>query len=527
MQRWKMQVVFLLTLLMAALAVPRSFASAGNSGGDELICASTRDHLWFVMDNRHELTLCHHAAALNGPYFRAQSKLTTKPSALAAWGDRVWLVFPPAPGSLEPRRETFTLQVNFDEALDLYSVTPSGRLDAVASLPGLGDLAAFVGSEHGPVALLLPPQHAVATVTAGQRSQAAEPVLVHPRLLQLRGSKWVELALPESIGDSLGNIRLVSGADRTALVLLASSDLFSGRTIVYTRNSAEGTWSKTECAQELRDVEGLVSAGNQIIAAIHDPLNRSLMISSLRPTRMLPLARLPVPAGSFALSGLADRIQLLEKVQGPAITISVIEPVSGAVSTRVTLIDQPIGYRLWQMGLLVVVLGASILLVFLVRPTPAGAVSLQSGLMVAGLGMRMAALAIDLVPGVLVTIILFKFRPEDLIYPPVLTTNLMLSIPYSMVALFTAMHCAATEVASGTTLGKFLVGAKVVRMDGSRPRRLSLLIRNLVKLLVMLVPPLALIVFFNPHMQGMADLIARTVVVHPGEATEPEERSPG
>jgi uncharacterized RDD family membrane protein YckC len=41
----------------------------------------------------------------------------------------------------------------------------------------------------------------------------------------------------------------------------------------------------------------------------------------------------------------------------------------------------------------------------------------------------------------------------------------------------------------------------------------------------LLVPPLALIVFFSPHMQGMGDLVARTLVVGPAPAAETHEWS--
>jgi uncharacterized RDD family membrane protein YckC len=39
------------------------------------------------------------------------------------------------------------------------------------------------------------------------------------------------------------------------------------------------------------------------------------------------------------------------------------------------------------------------------------------------------------------------------------------------------------------------------------------LVRNSVKFLVLLVPPLVLVVLLNPHMQGLQDVAGRTLVV--------------
>ena len=70
-----------------------------------------------------------------------------------------------------------------------------------------------------------------------------------------------------------------------------------------------------------------------------------------------------------------------------------------------------------------------------------------------------------------------------------------------------------TELATRRTLGKTLLGARVVARDGSRPTTVAILIRNGFKALVLLIPVLAVFALLSPHLQGVGDSVARTVVV--------------
>src|SRR5204863_4041225 len=105
--------------LISGLVAP----SPGGSGAevwaasDVLIAASTEDasggHLWFVVQNKSGFDLCHHAVAMGGPFFMPQAPLAQMPAALAAWDDRVWIMFGPRIGTREPVYEVFTLQIHF------------------------------------------------------------------------------------------------------------------------------------------------------------------------------------------------------------------------------------------------------------------------------------------------------------------------------------------------------------------------------------------------------------------------------
>jgi uncharacterized RDD family membrane protein YckC len=84
----------------------------------------------------------------------------------------------------------------------------------------------------------------------------------------------------------------------------------------------------------------------------------------------------------------------------------------------------------------------------------------------------------------------------------------------------TAGLSTGTEMMTGTSIGKRLLGARVIGVAGP-PGAGRLLLRNGIKLIELMVPPLAIVVVMTPNLQGLHDLAARTVVVHP-EPAPPE-----
>ena len=88
------------------------------------------------------------------------------------------------------------------------------------------------------------------------------------------------------------------------------------------------------------------------------------------------------------------------------------------------------------------------------------------------------------------------------------------------VSSFTFPTYTSSEAVVRTSVGKHLFAARIVRIDGSRPGLGAVLLRNLFKLLVLLVPPLAVFALFNRDLQLPGDVVTRTVVVR--EAAEPE-----
>ena len=170
--------------------------------------------------------------------------------------------------------------------------------------------------------------------------------------------------------------------------------------------------------------------------------------------------------------------------------------------------------RILHRPLLIAVAVTALMVVLLVRPDPDRAtVSLRPNQVVLRPWSRVVAVSVDGAVAAVVTILVLGCRPQDLIYLPLWTTDLAESVPFLVMLGFTVAHSTVTELGTGRTLGKALVGARVVATDGSRPAARAILIRNMFKLLVLLIPVLAVVGLLNPHVQGLGDSLAGTVVV--------------
>jgi uncharacterized RDD family membrane protein YckC len=193
-----------------------------------------------------------------------------------------------------------------------------------------------------------------------------------------------------------------------------------------------------------------------------------------------------------------------------------IELTSNVVPEPQIMAVQPLSSAsLWQISMMVAITISGLLLVFLVRPASGQtSVALATNVVPLPLGARMTALLIDLVPAGVLATLLLRTSISDLFAVPVFTINFEQGSPYLLMAGITVLHSSIAELVSGKSLGKAMVGARITRLDGSRARAGQLLMRNGLKCLVLLVPPLAVLAIFSPHLQGLADLAAGTVVVH-------------
>jgi uncharacterized RDD family membrane protein YckC len=159
--------------------------------------------------------------------------------------------------------------------------------------------------------------------------------------------------------------------------------------------------------------------------------------------------------------------------------------------------------------------------VFLIRPANKQPVSIPKGWTLMSPGSRICALLIDLIPGAFLSMLVFGSSPAELLRLPILTMQLSEALPYMLMCGIGLLQGIAGELIWGRSLGKFLLGARVISQDGGGVRPLQVLLRNTLKSLVLLIPPMALFGVLNNHLQGLGDLVARTVVVVPEEQEEP------
>jgi uncharacterized RDD family membrane protein YckC len=477
-----------------------------------VICASSREHLWFVSKSRDGFNLCHCASDVPSLNYRPLALLTTEPSALAAWGARVWIVFPSTPGSMELRRETFTLQATYNAALDWYDSEPSGRLEVAPSLPGTGILSGFVGTAAGPLALLVPPQWARVSVKTEGRADDARDVLQKPRLLQLVADQWRPVDLPAALsGDGSCWLAAIGAEGRQVLILEQPPDNPDvGQFFIL--DPRDNQWSKHTIAQNLRDLRLPIGVGNQAVIALQTDRSHDIRLGYLRDSGLLELAN-HQPIGRWGLFGVSGEIQLLESRVDATWAVRSIAPLTGEIGRETVLPMQPLGDRLWRIALYLGLVLASLLLVFLMRPDPNAALTIPAGARLMPIGSRGVALAIDMIPAALVVTALLQCQPEDLLISPIVMFDLGKGAPYLLTVGLTVLHSTITEAATSTTLGKAMMGARVVTLSGERPGLLSHLMRNGLKLITLVCPPLALMAFLNPRAQGIGDLLAGMVVV--------------
>lgn len=144
----------------------------------------------------------------------------------------------------------------------------------------------------------------------------------------------------------------------------------------------------------------------------------------------------------------------------------------------------------------------------------------------APLGRRAAAGLIDLSPALVAALVAAWQAARSGEVPAELV-----ELVYSPVALIGVglylLHTTAIEVWKGRSVGKILLGLYVTTSEGAPPSKMSLVVRNALRLIdVVAFPPLMLMAAFSPVHQRLADVVAGTVVVLPGTPTEVEAAPP-
>jgi uncharacterized RDD family membrane protein YckC len=88
-------------------------------------------------------------------------------------------------------------------------------------------------------------------------------------------------------------------------------------------------------------------------------------------------------------------------------------------------------------------------------------------------------------------------------------------LPYWIGLIVYALHPLITEVIFGRSVGKMLFGLKVESVDGSRPTRGALALRNIIRIVEVLTLFPLVLVFYSPLRQRLGDVVARTIVTRP------------
>jgi hypothetical protein len=319
------------------LVRPMHAAASGDA-----VAAASSGHLWFVRpaeESKAGFELCHHSPLLEGPFFRVQAILAHSPVAMAAQGDRVWLVFPPKDESGNSAREVYTVQAQFNPAFGNFFVLPTDRMEPVASLPGSGRLASFIGSREGPAALLSP------SPRSRRGSESASPDTA--RILQLSGNQWMDLPMPSGLDPNRPSLLAAAGPDGSSFVLLTA--VSGERQILRHDRSPAGQWTQSTLDADLRRIAGIARLDSQIVAAIEDTATDSVLIAYLRASAVLPVATLPQPKRSFWVFPRGAELVMLQAAGPRSFSLTEIRPVDGSFGPTEQLVPQPMSAtRVWQ-----------------------------------------------------------------------------------------------------------------------------------------------------------------------------------
>jgi uncharacterized RDD family membrane protein YckC len=230
-------------------------------------------------------------------------------------------------------------------------------------------------------------------------------------------------------------------------------------------------------------------------------------LSDPSPPRHAALSFVPSSSQNLAVAYAMGRIRVLFG-DGKSLSEQDLDPSNGTVSGGITALvfqtEIPVygivhvmQYVIWT-ALFLAILGA-----MRFRRQMLGMTFDLDKIHLAPLGRRLSAGVIDLFP-IVIGIAIFEGPISDQAREIVLAASVALYL----------LHTALAEMFAGRSLGKWLMGLRVVGLTGERPNKLSLLLRNLLRVidLGLLFVPLV-VVLFSPLRQRTGDVAAGTLVV--------------
>ncbi|MFZ4722104.1 MAG: RDD family protein [Phycisphaerales bacterium] len=446
--------------------------AAAAPDGPALVATSSGDHLWWVQREEKAWIVTHGAKGPGGTLVRhAVAKFDEAPAALAAEGDRVWVLFGAKQGRCELVRGTAVV----NPASDLWFVRPAG-MRLCASLPR--ERVASVAAIDGELWALCADTPSRALRLIGETWVEVElpshaPAATRREFVRARGGLWYLVELPD--GSTLRWVR-ESGAWRSVPIALP----------VWTRTIPG---ADLLCVQASDGSIGMVEGGRFV-------------------------ARGMTPARGVVL-GWGDGIGALE-VGADEVTWAPMAAAGGAFEDA-RIVDQQAStaarwFHLPVLGVLS--LGALMLAAILKAARQVRGTAMPGGPPVGmPVGRRIAALAFDAAPVGLAAMMAFDVGPEALFGVPLWVTDLDEARPFIWMTVGTVAFGMLEECAGSRSMGKRIFGGAVRGSDGSDAGWPRHVIRNLLKGLTMLSPVLALPALVSRRGVGVSEVVTDTAVV--------------
>lgn len=396
-----------------------------------------------------------------------------------------------------------------------------------------------------------------------QADETAKPealALPVDRLLQLEHGSWRVHPLPEDWvhGAKAWLVTEDEQADHPTLVARATGQV--GRQIaafdVYHHFDQDAVhWQHQAYTLDAApDKAGMAFIGvESLLVAAQFMFDGGLLLadlSVLRGGKVLPVGRMElrdVSPNDWTLLGTGNTASLIAQSTGRDTTDNaatshlefewarldirghtVLDQTALAIKVRSPMDDLMQYVMLAFIAVLVTVL----MLAFWRRDASWNKLELPATLVVADLGRRATAAAIDMAPGMLGAMYYFGLDfPELLLRWPGngIANSIEQVVPGTIVIVAFVTHTTISELIFARTLGKAVTGLRTTALDGSRPKAWQLLVRGLLKTLD-LIPGawlLLMLPVIAPHRQRLGDLVGRTVVVSDAPPVEENNNSEG
>lgn len=445
--------------------------AAGEPQQSALIATSSGDHLWWIQPQEKSWAVVHAAKGPSGALVRhVVARFDDPPAALAAEGERVWVLFEAKQGRCELVAGTAAL----NPASDLWFVRPAG-MRLCASLPCAG----------------------VESVTGADGELWALRTGAPTHASRLVGESWVAVELPPH---DAGFIRRELVRSRGALWYLVERT--DGSTLRWVREA--GAW---------RSVPLDVPAWSRTIPGT-DLLSlqaRDGVLGVVEGGRFV--ARAPVPAQGVVL-GWGDSLGSLELLSGEAKWAPLTTAGDGFGDATAIVEQASTAARWFHLPLLGVLSLGTLMLAAILKAArqvraPAEPRAQPVGMAV---GRRLAALVFDAAPVGFACMLAFDVGPAELFGIPVWVTDIDESRPFIWMTIGTVAFGMVEECAGARSMGKRVFGGVVVRSDGSAAAWPRHVLRNLLKGLTMLSPLLALPALVSRRGAGVAEVVTDMAV---------------
>jgi uncharacterized RDD family membrane protein YckC len=548
--------VIAIWIAAAILHAATVFASAADDDSEPVVLAASGGRHVFVVrpggDAASGFEIMHLDAQVGPGVARTVTTVPRNPEAIAADGDRCWIVLPPF-DAVRPQREVISFKIALNPTTKVWFAEPLGRFEILPILPKEPVLAGITATEDGPFAVTLPSQRTARGII---RERQSSPNDVESVTSELDESE----SPPEDLSWSQGAGFLIAPPERWRWTTRAMPDGFSnavaavvgrggasGRTrlfVAWTDDGAvwklsgmnESGWSTVELPLEsgLRPIAIIESQGGIVIASETDDAAGGVAVDYIRsdtsqsPTA-LQLAKIPADriGRPLGVVGTSMGPWLLD-IDDDGIRILPVDPLSGALGASVRPVDETDESSLLQYPWTGIAMVSSLIAALLLRPLIERSPQQPAlGLRPLPIPRRLAALCIDFIPGAMITVLVFKIDPGEFV-ESFRAGDPETALPAVFAIFVTATIAGITEVLFARSIGKMMVGGQVSALDGSRPSVVQRGLRAALKLVVLLLPPLGFLVFIDPLTRGMSELLSRTcVVVRDATPSDAEESTNG